>query len=514
MRNNSNPVPFGCPHIELEHGVACFAMTTTTTPESTSLVPVEETPRYENLADVPDTLRTKESWKKESRKVRKGVRHRAEVKWPDSEFSYDKLYAIEDTQVIKVAEAERWQRLFWRLFVQDHNHSAQYIWWSRTKSEWVRVTSRPNPEATGCKYKPPYLRRGDLRNHFSGLDIYGVFGGKHTWWVSLDLDRHDKDKKPATPAHTSVFLEQFRILQAELFGKDNWHFQVKDSEAEGIHCFQVFSQRRDRAAAVQELRDRLILLEARHPKLAARAEPLGMRSFATLEIYPDLTNGFRLPLARGRTMLLDRPLALVPNRRRRMVQDVAGYLSWLLDPQKTYMSADEVYQYLEKRLKPTDSSITPKPGSSSSENTLSVPASAKSISPQRRGLVTSSLPHKLRGRYRQTMIDYWESRLVVSNSLDAMILVTARILPFQNEDEDEGVQVLNDLVDGLTDLSVSSRLGSAKGRSFIDKTINQAARLVYRIDPSTESDKLCKVASAFHAPWLPARRPEYLESAN
>ena len=98
-------------------------------PEGAGPASAADKPRYQRLADVPDTLRTKESWKREGRRVRKGVGHRAEVKWPDSEFSYDKLYAIEDTQPVNVSEAERWRLMYWRLFVQDHNHNEppQYI---------------------------------------------------------------------------------------------------------------------------------------------------------------------------------------------------------------------------------------------------------------------------------------------------------------------------------------------------------------------------------------------------
>jgi hypothetical protein len=454
-----------------------------------SLAPGSECPRYQTLADVPDELRTRGSWKRAGLKIKKGVAPRGELRNPDGEFTWDKLYAVQDTERVKLSVADQWRDLYWKLFVKDHNQNEpqRYIWWSKTRDDWVTVKARSGTQVVGGQYRSPYLRRGDIKNHLACLDIYGVFGGPVTRWLAIDLDRHDLARNPVTPAHTAVFLAQFRVLLDEFWGKEGCHFQVKEQDAEGVHLFLILPGKTPLAEAARGLRERLKALDDRHPELAARARVLGMRTLAALEVYPDPNNGFRLPLGTGRTMLLDRPLSFVPNRRRRLVQDVPGYMGWLRDPAKKYMLPDEVVRYLEGRLKPEPAPATPQ---------TPVPC-RQPRQTSRHGRATSSIPHKLKGCYRETMIDYWESRLVEPNMLDAMILVTARILPFQNKDEEEGIQVLDGLVDGLTDLRVSSRLGSARGRAQIDKTIRQAARLAYRIEPSLQSEKLRKAAAAF-----------------
>jgi len=87
------------------------------------------------------------------------------------------------------------------------------------------------------------------------------------------------------------------------------------------------------------------------PDLAEAARKAGMKTFGQMEIFPSTSSGFRLPLCRGRTLLLDRPLTLTYNRRvKRKVQDVEGYVGWLLDPERRYMPAAEVVDYLAARL--------------------------------------------------------------------------------------------------------------------------------------------------------------------
>jgi len=446
-------------------------------------------PTYHTSAEVPAGLANRDQWQQQERKVKNGAEHRAvfELVEHDSEtgckeYSSDRLYAFEDTTPIRPIRPDPHLDAFWDHFVKDHNHNNGLIWWSKRDNGWKTFL----PTGLQNRFRPSYLRKGEIKAHILQREIFGIFGGAKTRWLTIDVDRHPTKDNPITEAHNALFLEQLAVLQKHF---SDPFFQVKDEYAEGVHLFRLMphgslDQYR------HDLRQLLAFFDQKYPDLAARAEKLGMKTLGQLEIYPDPKNGFRLPLAKDRTLLVDRPLAKVLNRQKRPVQDVANFMAWINDPCRQYMPPAQVFEYVRCRLKPVGTApiiipTAPKPDVVRKPNTA--PSS---------GRITSRLPHKLQGCYRQTMIDYWSSKLVVPNSLDAMLLATGRILPLQNPDDSEGEAVLYDLLQGLTDFSVSDRLVKNDWKA-IDKNIRRVVRIVYHREPSAENEKLVEVAAAF-----------------
>ena len=100
------------------------------------------------------------------------------------------------------------------------------------------------------------------------------------------------------------------------------------------------------SAAIINLRQALAELDLARPDLAELAQRNGMKPLAGAEVYPNSSNGVRLPLCEGRTVLIDKPLGLVRNRNGRQVQDVEAYIGWILDENRQYMAKEEVLAYL------------------------------------------------------------------------------------------------------------------------------------------------------------------------
>lgn len=240
------------------------------------------------------------------------------------------LYGEEQTKPYNPSPLELAHRAYYAYFV-SHTSRDYYIW--ITDEGWI--------------WSYGLLGRQRVRSHIYGKGEYGVIGGggsevETTRFGLIDHDLHEN-------GDLQVFLDQQRVLLAEFYGRDGWHVQVKNEGAGGVHLLQVVPETYLDDYR-QQLRRRLQLLDLQHPELAGRAQVMGMRTLGQLEIYPDKTNGIRLPLAHGRTVLLDRPLPLILNCKGRLVQDVVGYIKWINNPKRSYMTADEVFDYAKARL--------------------------------------------------------------------------------------------------------------------------------------------------------------------
>ena len=300
-------------------------------------------PRYTDVTDVPDGLRTEKDWRSRYRKLHGKARPRGEIKDKESQFYYHPLYAVEDTTPL--TEKKGAVEYLWRVFVASHNGN-RHIQYAESKGDWITV----NEQSNLMRFEAAHLRRGDLEAHVYHRKLFGVFGGRRTRWLAIDADMHDTKKTPLTPERKSLFIEMLPVLLVEFHG-DGWHLQVKGQDAGGVHLIQVFHRPVELETAVGDLKRRLRYLDGRHPDLAERATALGMKTFGQMEVYPDPTHGFRLPLAKERTMLLDKPLASVVNRKGRSVGDVIGYARWLADARREYMPPEAVYQHVIERLK-------------------------------------------------------------------------------------------------------------------------------------------------------------------
>lgn len=278
---------------------------------------------FQGWGRVSRGLRTRGQWEDANRRLLSTANPEGILVWPETVKVRDeagtptgyadvrcrtaRLYREEQTKAFVPTTLEVAHRQFYDTFVRPCSRE-RYGFWSEAKGHWTCVW-----DALGKQH---------VRSHVNGTSVYGVYGGTHTRFVAIDLDLHHGDR--------DVFLDQLGILLAEFYGRDGWHLQVANQEAGGVHLLKVVPETRlDGLRAT--LRASLQLLDQRHPQQAQRARAAGMRPLGEVEVYPDPTQVFRLPLCRGRTMLIDRPLALVENVRARngVVQDVARYIRWL-----------------------------------------------------------------------------------------------------------------------------------------------------------------------------------------
>jgi hypothetical protein len=330
------------------------------------------------------------------------------------------------------------------------------------------------------------LEEWQLKKHLKGDEKYGVRGGEWTRFGSIDHDLHEGDP--------DIFLEQFRILLDEFHGKDGWHFQVANKNAGGVHLIQTFRRPVLLASYRDGLRKRLLALDQRHPGLAARARAAGMKTLGELEIFPDPQKGFRLPLCAGRTMLLDRPLELVYDKRlKREVQDVIGYVSWLSRDEKQYMPAEEVFQFVKNRLR------TPQPKPQVEQQEIKPDKPKTKREPGGEGGLGSL--GKMKGCYAQVLTDFWSGRLNVADSLNTGIRLLALPLPYYLDDQEEAIALIERYIDELPDVSFSSRLSSGN-RAEVSRIVANTVKKVYegnggQPDPEASSEKLKATVAAW-----------------
>lgn len=439
-------------------------------------------------ASRPDNLKTRNQWKKSRRKVRKGEKPVARLAWEVTELAETECF-LPDGTTEKIKERVpvgrecglftqdqtapyRGTRRTWAIEIFRHyfvgpSSREHYIWWMT--DHWQ-----------SCHGK---LQEWQMKLHLNGKGRYGVRGGKWTRFLALDLDLHNGDQ--------AVFFDQLRVLQAEFHGKDGWHYQVAEQNAGGIHFIQCFRQIRLLKEAVAEMRRHLEKLDHQHPELAVRARAAGMKTLGELEIFPNPANGFRLPLCSGRTILLDRPLPLVFNKKmKREVQDVVGYVSWLSKDNKTYMPAEEVFSYVKDRLAPPKPKEQPKSARQTERKaTVGGPA----------GGMADLGPMK--GQFAPKLVGFWTGANTPPDSLNQGIVLLARVLPFYLDNEEDAVDLIDRYIDELPDVSFSDRLTSGN-RAEASRVVRNTVKTVYQAnggqaDPETSTAKLQATVAAW-----------------
>jgi hypothetical protein len=309
------------------------------------------------------------------------------------------------------------------------------------------------------------LSPADVRAHLNHTRLYGVVAGAWTRFVMIDLDLHGGDR--------GVFLDQLKLLLGLFWGHGGWHLEAKTDDIGGVHLIRAFPDRLRTADQVSKLKARLIDLDGQHPELARRAVEAGMPPLADLEVYPQQSgNGVRLPLGRGRTVLLDRPLGTVTHRGKTL-PDLHTYLRWMHDPSRAYMGADDVIEYVQARL----ATVTPK---SKSEAVHSVKGGDS-------GVDSVKVFGPLRGRFRQVLIEFFTGKIAPPGSLNAGIVLGARALWLEQVGEDAAAEILGEYVRDLPDVGVSGRLERGEFAE-IDRVIRNTVRSVYR-DNGGQADR-------------------------
>lgn len=409
-------------------------------------------------------LKTRRQWRKEDfRKVKKGEtpadhftvryvyrRQQMDIE-PDGSLATRTtpvlkerqipLYSIGQTLPCKRLGAQLIRDAYCRYFVDDAQKGT-YLWWN---DEWKTCRS--------------YLDEEKIRQHLLGKEIYGVYGGEFTCFSAIDADYHGGDYE--------IFREQLTVVLNEVHGRDGWHYSFGPR---GCHIIKVHP-RTPTPQARADLWQRLSQIDAQHPALRARAIQANMRPISDWEIYPDPKQGFRLPLARGRVVLLDRPCP-----------DLETYIEWQIEP--SYCPLEDVLAEIFKVIQPTAAT---EPAQEKNKKT-------KKHEQSEVGHVFGSL----KGRYAKVLVDFWSGRNNPPDSLNCAILLTARMMPYYfPDDADDAITFLDGLIDVLPDVSFSDRLLAGK-RKAVSRIVRQAVNAVYeenshQSDPELSTSKLAKV---------------------
>ena len=207
------------------------------------------------------------------------------------------------------------------------------------------------------------LKRSYLIQHLNGKRAVGVYGHERTRFIVLDNDNHDQ--------HWDIFQAKNRLLIDEFHGEHRSHFQFKAGATTGLHMIFVFDRSRPLEELRGEFRERLLGLDRKDTELferirmqqAADIELNGttkLKTLGELEIFPDVENGIRLPLCRGRLVAIDRLLKPIQHRKK-PVADVESYMAWIHDPNRQYIDREVVLAYLEDNARIQSFSTTTPP---------------------------------------------------------------------------------------------------------------------------------------------------------
>ncbi len=322
---------------------------------------------FQGWENVPRQYKTRAAWKRAFRRVDKGekptgvvvVEQTRRFDTIDAEYTIEKsynLFHISQTRPIRKTPLNVAQHQFWEHFVR-HGDRNRLIRW--TKGEWKRDEHGEKwwDETTdlwGWRTYPEHFSFDQCLDHLSGKEIYGVFGANTSSYLLIDLDLHNQP--------LDVFLKRFRALLDAFWGKWRCHFQVSNEKAGGVHIILFFGIQSPLETRRGWILKELARLDEKHPGLDF-TKVRGDKRVLNIEVYPDPSKGHRLPLCRGRTLLLDKPLPLV-ERRGKDVQDVLGYMNWLKNPDRKHMAKDEVFDFVMQTL---DLSCSPDNGGPAKE---------------------------------------------------------------------------------------------------------------------------------------------------
>ncbi len=311
---------------------------------------------------------------------------------------------------------------------------SKYIWW--TDKHWVTC-------------KNGYLDTKKIKQHIDGKEIYGIRSGENanTNCVVVDLDLHAGSKE--------VVLRQLRLLLNHFHGTRKTHYSISPR---GVHIIVMLDKPTPIEAARAWLRKELESIDTEELKELALSHQ--MRPISELEIKPSTKDGWRLPFARGRVTYTDEPLSGSDPK------TFEKYVLWLVKP--TYVAADQVYDFISGQLVEEEKK-EPKPKKA---------RKPKKVAPKvKKDVVLGSLG-KMKNCYRQRLVEFWEGKLNPADTLNTAIVLTARMLPFYFDDEDDAVEFIEKLVDDLPDASFSDRLecGDRKG---VSRVIRNTVRRVF-----------------------------------
>ena len=434
--------------------------------------------------EVPSDLKTKSQWKRNGRRVPKETPARLFKVGDDSWSRRIPFYSLDQTRPYKPSTRTR---AFWRYCNIFHRNSNKhdYIykrakdWSGEDEPEW---STQQISEDSGLNFDFRTLSESTLRTHVNHRNVVGVKNRTgRTNWISIDLDLHNRNE--------GVFLKQAGVL-LERFHGGTWHYQVKDQDVTGIHFLLVFKEPKDLEFCTRKLRRMLQKLDSQNPQLAEEARNNGMKTLGELEIYPTRNHGFRLPLAKGRILMLDRHVKPI-QRGQRLVGDLETYINWLDDPHRKHMPREHVLQYLQTFI-----SMDP-----------------HKHSRQKPALTAGESSATWRNRTKRNLIEFWREGNSNHISLNEHIIVLARLSYFWGYRGDQIELQINRMLRNLpaSAFSSSSRLLKRDWKNIarvVKSSVKYAQDNLHQKDPEPSTTKLTHVAQNFKKSAFDPLKPE------
>lgn len=441
-------------------------------------------PVYSRWKDVPRTLATRNIWRMRSRKVRAKTEPAAlfeqieerKLTVIDSTAKIVKtfhLYHEDQTTPVVLTPLERAKHLFYRAFVKPANRKRLI---KRCKGAYVTDSAGErywdtSIDEEGWRSINESLTLQRVESHLSGREEFGIFGGKSSCHLLIDLDLH---KVPY-----QLFLKRLQVLLGHFHGKHRCHVQVAEEDARGVHIILFFGKKSPLKTRRKWLRRQFQKLERKHSDIYLTADTIKALSeeqrqgIRPVEVFPARQFGHRLPLAKGRIVLLDKPLHLVW-RKGKLRQNVEGYANWLLDRERQYMNKDAVLSFVVERL---DLTCAAENCGSASVRQVGDPAKQVGTTKKRRS------SGKLRGRTRGELVKLWtNAELGLFEHFNAGVMVTLKGLHAQGVSEDDAVEIVMGFVDELPDVSICSRLPDQRAK--VDADIRRIARGIWQSAPT------------------------------
>ena len=432
---------------------------------------------FDGWTEVSQSYKTKSDWSLLRRSIKEKALPTAKVKLlrlhrmeslgiDVQRERFFNLYHISQTREMRATALSTARLQFYERFAK-HSDWQRLIRW--TQGAYINTDDGSvwdsDIQKWGWRTYKEKLSLSKLADHEMGRDIYGIFGAESSYFLMIDIDLHNQP--------LDLFETRLQLLIERFHGRHRCHFQVSDSKVGGVHLI-LFSGK----PGLLSNRHKWLL---RQPSEIDDGDPSGQFTRLTgagrvfnIEVYPDHSHAVRLPLARGRTMLLDVPLQLI-SRRGRMVQDVVGYMNWLNQDRSTrsYMSKDDAFKYVMERL----------------DHTLAIPSSTEfeSVRPKNRTVASGgTLGPKdsgtsLKGQTRHAIIDYWQNGDGTGFChLNSAILTTLQAIHAEGVDQEIAEAILSEYATDLPNKNLSSRLTVDPGS--IRREIARQAKKIWSTD--------------------------------
>lgn len=452
--------------------------------------------------DVPRYLKTRNGWEGKFRKVKNGEKAVATVvtmktmrlECADKEYEVKgqswKLYHHRQTKPVKKTALNMARHQFWEIFGQTNDRSKLIRW---TKGEWVTNEAGERhwdseADVWGWKtFTKEWFTQPKCIDHDMGRELYGVFGAQNSYYLMIDLDLHG--------GSLTLFLRRLAVLLDAFWGRYGCHLQVSNNDAGGVHLLLYFGKPSPLKTRVGWLLRELSELDLKHPECEFFRTQKNGKKICQLEIYPSPHKAHRLPLARGRTMLLDKPLELVTRHGKRR-QDVVGYMQWLTDPTRIYMLKDDVFRYVVHRLTlpcvcaedDNEEAVSQK---TSGNETCEKMAAEKRTSqnpdaifePQRshKATTSESRNYSLKGKTRGAIIGFWKrGEPEHFRNLNTAVYTTLQALRAQGCDRKRAVETVMQYVRDLPNNNLSSRLPD--GLPEIERVVERDSVKIWNVE--------------------------------